>query len=123
MKPKTKKTIIKAVSVFVVLLSLLLVSYYLFNLFGGQGKLMNDFQNWVKENLVLACFHFLIISPLVNIIPGISSIFFITLANIMLNDQTVKGMFRAFLLADSSVILTSTILFLLGRLAGKRVVG
>ena len=123
MKPKTKKIIVKALSAFVVLLSLLLVSYYLFNLFGGQGKLMKDFQTWAKENLALACFLFLVISPLVNIIPGISSVFFITLANIMLNDQTVQGMFNAFFLADGSVLLTSTLLFLLGRVAGKRVVG
>ena len=123
MKEKTKKTIIKAISVLVIILMVGIVAFYLFNLFGGKGELLKAFQTWTKENIFLACFLFLALSPIVNIIPGISSIFFITLANMMLNDQTPRGMLHAFLLADASVIITSTILFLLGKVAGKKVVG
>lgn len=101
----------------------LFLLYYIFTLLGGQSKLMEMLQKWSKENMLLACSMYLILVPVVNIIPGISSMFFITLANMMLNDKTTLGMFHSFLLADAGIILSSTLLFLLGRWFGKKLLG
>lgn len=121
-KKQIKKIVIKAVSVLVIILTILLVGAYIFNLLSGEGKITETFQNWANTNMALAIVLFLVLSPLINLIPGISSIFFITLANVMFNDQTVEGMLKAFALSASSMLLTSSLMFLLGRYGGKRLV-
>lgn len=117
-----KKILVKAIVVVMILLTLILVGAYIFNLFSGEGKLTAFFQNWTEKNTALAIVLFLVLSPIINLIPGISSIFFITLANLMFNDQTAIGMLKAFGLCAASITLTSSLMFLLGRYGGKRIV-
>lgn len=119
-KSNIKSVLLKTLTVAITIFIIAFVAFYLFNLLGGESKLMEEFQLWTKENLVLACFLYLILTPLINIIPGISSIFFITLANMMLNDKTVQGMWNSFFLADGGVILSSIFLFTLGKTVGKK---
>jgi uncharacterized membrane protein YdjX (TVP38/TMEM64 family) len=121
-KKKIRKIIAKAISVILTIGVLLFVAYYLFNTFIGTSKLQMTFKAWAKENEFLAYTLFLVLTPLINIIPGISSIFFITLANMMFNDNTVGGMFKAFGASFGSVMLSTILLFELGRWGGKRVV-
>lgn len=120
---RKKKIIIKIISVFVTVLTLSLIIFYAFTFFGGGEKLIQDFQKWSSENMLLACGLYLLITPIVNIVPGISSMFFITIANMMLNDKTTPGMIQAFLLADVGMLLSTIVLFLIGRTAGKKVIG
>lgn len=119
-KEKAKKIIGRAFSILVVLGVVLFLAYYLFNAYVGTDKIMQDFQEWVSKNVFLACLAYLVLTPLINIIPGISSIFFITLANMMLNDNTIPGMFKSFGLAAGGVMLSTIFLFLLGRWGGKK---
>jgi len=122
-KHKGLKTFIRILTVFICFVGLLVLGYYIFALLGGKAKLRDDIQKWTKENLALGCFLYLALGPIVNLVPGISSIFFITLANRRLNDKTPLGMSYAFLLADASVLLTTVFLFLMGRIVGKKAVG
>ena len=117
-----KKVLIKAIVVVMILLTILLVSAYIFNLFSGEGKITAFFQDWTNKNTALAVCLFLILSPIINLLPGISSIFFITLANLMFNDQTMTGMWKAFGLCATSVVLTSSLMFLVGRYGGKKLI-
>lgn len=117
-----KKIIVKSLTVIITLGIVLIIIYYIFNLLGGKSKLIEDFQKWSIDNLYLASLIYLIAVPLINLIPGISSMFFITIANIMLNDQTTKGLISSFILADLGVILSSSFLFLMGRYVGKKII-
>lgn len=121
-KSNKKSILLKCVTVAITLFIIVFVAFYLFNLFGGESKLIQDFQQWTKRNIVLACFLYLVLTPIINIIPGISSIFFITLANMMLNDKTTQGMWNAFFLADGGVLLSSVFLFTLGKTIGKKLI-
>ncbi|MFA6829962.1 MAG: VTT domain-containing protein [Bacilli bacterium] len=121
-KNDVKKIVIKAITVIFTLISLVLIGYFLFTSLGGESKIVNFLQSWAKNNFYVAAILFVILSPLINIIPGISSMFFISLGNILFNDQTIKGMATAFIIIGLSVLITSSLLFLIGRLAGKRLV-
>lgn len=122
-KEKTwKKVLVKAIVVVMVILTIVLVAAYIFNMFSGEGKLTGFFQEWAEKNTVLAVVLFLTLSPIINLIPGISSMFFITLANLMFNDQTTVGMLKAFGLCAASITLTSSLMFLIGRYGGKKLV-
>lgn len=122
-KQKRIKTIlIKSLTVLVTLAGIAILLYTLFNTYIGETGLKKDFLKWTEENLWLAYFLFLFLTPLINIIPGISSIFFISLANLLFNNNTVEGMFRAFFAALGSTLLSTAFLFLLGKWGGKRVV-
>lgn len=118
-----KKTITKLLSVLFILIMVCLVMYFLFNMVIGKNKIMQDFQNWSNNNAYLAAFLYLILTPIINIIPGISSVFFISLANMMFNDRTTEGMIKAGLLSSGGVLLSSILLFMLGRWFGKRLIG
>ncbi len=121
-KKQIRDIIFRAATVIISILSFLGVLYYLFNLFLGEKGLTNDFQKWANENPPLAYCLFLLISPFINLIPGISSIFFISLGNMLFNDQTPWGMGRTFLICSASVILTSSLMFIIGKLGGKKIV-
>ncbi len=122
-KRKLIKFLVRLLTLGLIVGGVFLLGYYVFSLLGGKTKLRDDIQKWTKENLAFGCFLYLILSPIVNLIPGISSIFFITLANRMLNDKTPLGRFYSFLLCDSSVRLTTVLLFFVGRTIGKKAVG
>ena len=122
-KRKLIKFLIRLLTLALVVGGLFLLGYYIFSLLGGKTKLREDIQKWTKENTFLGCFIYLVLSPVINLIPGISSIFFITLANRMLNDKTPIGRLYSFLLCDSSVMLTTVLLFLVGRTIGKKAIG
>jgi uncharacterized membrane protein YdjX (TVP38/TMEM64 family) len=121
-KKNLNKIALRALTIIVSLASFLVVCYYLFNLFVGEGKLVADFQKWANESPALAYCLFLFLSPLINIVPGISSIFFLTLGNLLFNDKTPWGMSRTFLICSASVLLTSSIMFIIGRFGGKKAV-
>ena len=122
-KRKLIKFLIRLLTLALVVGGIFLLGYYIFSLLGGKTKLREDIQKWTKENTFLGCFIYLVLSPVINLIPGISSIFFITLANRMLNDKTPLGRLYSFLLCDSSVMLTTVLLFLVGRTIGKKAIG
>lgn len=117
------KRLLRFLTILLVLGGLLLLGYYVFSLLGGKTKFREEIQKWTKDNLVLGCFLYLVLSPIINLIPGISSIFFITLANRRLNDKTPLGRLKAFLLCDASVRLTTIVLFFVGRTIGKKAIG
>ena len=100
-KRKLIKFLIRLLTLALVVGGIFLLGYYIFSLLGGKTKLREDIQKWTKENTFLGCFIYLVLSPVINLIPGISSIFFITLANRMLNDKTPLGRLYSFLLCDS----------------------
>lgn len=112
----------KSASVILTIGVILFVAYYLFRTYVGMDKVENLFMTWAKKNAFLAYLLFLTLTPLINIIPGISSIFFITLANLMFNDSTLLGLAKAFGASFGSVMMSTILLFELGRWGGKRVV-
>lgn len=117
-----KKIAVKAFSVLLTLAFLVLLVAYLYNLFLGDDKITAFFQSYTKTNPALCYVLFLVLTPLINIVPGISSMFTIALANMLFNYGTLRDMFITFGLCAASVVLTSTLMFLIGRLGGKRVV-
>lgn len=116
------QTLVKAVSVLLIILFAVILLAYLSNLFLGEGELTEFFQKWTKENRALSYVLYLVIAPLINIIPGISSMFTIALANMLFNYKTPTDMTITFGLCATTVVLTSSLMFLIGRLGGKRIV-
>lgn len=117
------KRIARALLVILILALALLLLAYFSNLFLGEGGPITDFfQEWTKKNRVLSYFLYLIIAPLINLLPGISSMFTIGLANMFFNYRTPEAMMTTFGLCATSVVLTSSLMFLLGRVGGKRLV-
>lgn len=114
--------ILKAIGTLLTIVFLVLIAFYLFNLFLGEDKLTSIFQSWAEDNIYLAAFLYIILTPLINIIPGISSMTTIVLANMLFNDKTIEGMLISFALSAVSVILTSSLMFILGKVGGKRLV-
>ncbi len=116
------KILVRALSVLLIVLLAVVLIAYLFNLFLGEGKLTEIFQNWTKENRALSYVLYLVISPLINLVPGISSMFTIALANMLFNYRTPQDMALTFGLCATSVVMTSSLMFLVGRLGGKKIV-
>ncbi len=48
--------------------------------------------------------------------------FFISLGNLIFNDKTVIGMIRTFIVLSISVVSTSSLMFLIGRFGGKKLI-
>lgn len=119
---KLSKSITRLITVLVTIISLLAIAFFVFQIFGGQSKLTTWFQDWQQDNVALSYILFLALSPIINLIPGISSMFFISLGNMLFNDQTMWGMWRTFLVLAASVLLTSSLMFMIGKLGGKKVV-
>ena len=116
------KILLRALSALLIVLLAVILIAYLFNLFLGEGKLTDIFQGWTKENRVFSYVLYLIIAPLINLVPGISSMFTIALANMLFNYKTPQDMALTFALCATSVVLTSSLMFLVGRLGGKKIV-
>ncbi len=121
-KKNTTKIIIKIITIFFTLATILLLAFYFFELFGGEGKLTSFFQNFSNNHKALTYVLFLVLVPVINLIPGISSMFFISLGNLLFNDKTVLGLIIAFLMILSSVVLTSSLMFLIGKIGGRKAV-
>ncbi len=116
----TVKTGLKIVSVILILVMLAIIVVYIASLFMDENSITAFFQEWADENTAVCIVLFLICAPLINIIPGVSSMFFISLANLLFNDQTTAGCFTAFGVCGASVLLTSSLMFMIGRWGGKR---
>lgn len=119
---RRRKTVLRLLVVAITLLFGVLLLAYLANLFLGEGRITAFFQEFTKENKALSYVLYLVLTPLINIVPGISSMFSIGLANMLFNYKTPKDMAITFLLCAASVLLTSTIMFLIGRYGGKKIV-
>ena len=117
-----KKLVIRTITVILTLLSFVLIGLFLVRSFSGEHKLNDFFFSFYQKNKVLTYFLFLFLSPIINILPGISSMFFISLGNLLFNDMTIEGMLRTAFIISLSVILTSSLLFLIGRFGGKKLI-
>ena len=121
-KKSASKNLIKFLTIILTVISLLVIVFFIFRTFSGESKLNNFFFNFYQKNKVLTYFLFLVISPLVNLLPGISSMFFISLGNLIFNDKTVIGMIRTFIVLSISVVSTSSLMFLIGKFGGKKLI-
>ncbi len=121
-KSTIKTRIVKLISVLLTILTLVLIVFFIFNIFLGENAIHDFFLEWADTNKTLTIVLFLVLSPIINLIPGISSMFFITLANLLFNNRTWIGMGIAFSLCAASITLTSSLMFLIGRIGGKRIV-
>ncbi len=119
---RRRKSFFRLLIVLITILFGVLLLAYLANLFLGEGEITAFFQDFTKKNKALSYVLFLLLTPIINIIPGISSMFTIGLANMLFNYKTAKDMLITFLLSATSVILTSSLMFLLGRYGGKRII-
>lgn len=121
-KKSASKNLIKFLTIVLTVISLLVIGFFIFRTFSGESKLNNFFFDFYQKNKFLTYFLFLVISPLVNLLPGISSMFFISLGNLIFNDKTVIGMIRTFIVLSISVVSTSSLMFLIGRFGGKKLI-
>lgn len=116
------RIVARALSVLLIIVLGVVLVAYLFNLFVGEGGLTDVFQTWTKQNRALSYVLYLVIAPLINLVPGISSMFTIALANMLFNYKTPADMALTFGLCATTVVITSSLMFLVGRLGGKRIV-
>ena len=117
-----RKFLLKLLTVVLTLVSFVLIGLFIVNTFAGENKLTGFFKDYYQKNKVLTYVLFLIASPIINLLPGISSMFFISLGNLLFNDKTIKGMLLAFGLISLSVVLTSSLMFIIGKYGGKKLV-
>lgn len=121
-KKSRSKQLVKLLTVVLTIISLLLIGLFIVQTFLGESSLTKFFQDYYKKNKILTYVLFLVSAPIINLLPGISSMFFISLGNLLFNDKTIKGMLLTFVLISLTVILTSNLMFLIGRIGGKRIV-
>lgn len=119
--PKSK-AVLKLVTVALTLISFVLIGLFIVNTFAGENRLTLFFKNYYQKNRILTYVLFLSAAPIINLLPGISSMFFISLGNLLFNDKTIKGMLLSFALISISVVLTSSLMFLIGKIGGKKIV-
>ena len=117
-----KKLLVKSLTLLLTLLSFVLIGLFIANLFTGDNRLSHFFQEYYRKNKVLTYVLFLVLSPVINLLPGISSMFFISLGNLLFNDHTINGMWLSFSLISVSVVLTSSLMFVIGKSGGRKLV-